>query len=102
MKDGVAAELALRTHSHAAVVLARPRKTSTGYGFDAWEGHFTDYADRAGLRVPLRGDVGWYVDGAWACVWRGRIVEAYLPIRLTRMRCKCGLRRVGNLHHALR
>jgi hypothetical protein len=56
---------------------ARPRKTSTGYTLDAWEGHFIDYADRAGLRVPLHGEVGWYVDGAWACVWRGRIVEAH-------------------------
>jgi hypothetical protein len=56
---------------------ARPRKTSTGYTLDAWEGHFIDYADRAGLRVPLHGEDGWYVDGAWACVWRGRIVEAH-------------------------
>lgn len=55
---------------------SRPRKVAAGYEMAAWEGHFSDYAERDGLRVPLLGEVGWYVDGAWSCVWRGRIIGA--------------------------
>lgn len=35
----------------------------------AWEGHFTRHVVRDGLRVPLRGDVGWYTDGTWKPVF---------------------------------
>ena len=38
-----------------------------------WEGHFRDYQDRDGVRIPLDADVGWYVDGQWQPVWEGRI-----------------------------
>ncbi len=39
----------------------------------AWEGHFSDYANRNGVRVPLTGEVGWYADESLQIVWRGRI-----------------------------
>ncbi|SFN68640.1 hypothetical protein SAMN05216289_14815 [Dokdonella immobilis] len=39
----------------------------------AWEGRYFDYAWRDGIRVPLRAEVGWYVDEAWCPVWKGRI-----------------------------
>jgi hypothetical protein len=54
----------------------RPRRTVTGYESTPWEGHFADYGERDGLRVPFRGEVGWYVDDGWTCVWRARIVDA--------------------------
>lgn len=38
-----------------------------------WEGHFGDYVDRGGIRVPMWGEVGWYRRGALEIVWRGRI-----------------------------
>lgn len=40
-----------------------------------WDGHFRNYQDRGGIRVPLEGDVGWYVEGAWHAVWRGTITS---------------------------
>lgn len=39
----------------------------------AWEGRYFDYAWRDGVRVPLRAEVGWYVDETWCPVWRGHI-----------------------------
>ena len=47
-----------------------------GYKQLAWEGHFHDYAGRDGVRVPTEGEVGWYLDGEWRAVWRGRITRA--------------------------
>jgi hypothetical protein len=38
-----------------------------------WEGRFAGELSVQGVRVPARADVGWYVDGAWRPVWRGRI-----------------------------
>ena len=44
-----------------------------GYRQVAWEGHFSGSMRVQGVRVPARGEVGWYVGGAWRPVWRGRI-----------------------------
>jgi hypothetical protein len=41
-----------------------------------WEGHFSDYAFVDGLRVPSKGEVGWYLDGRWRSVWSGTLVQA--------------------------
>ncbi len=38
-----------------------------------WEGHFNDYQTRAGMRVPLYGEVGWYANGKLELVWKGNI-----------------------------
>lgn len=42
----------------------------------AWEGHFRDYEERAGMRVPAYGEVGWYEEGTLGLVWKGQIIEA--------------------------
>jgi hypothetical protein len=42
----------------------------------AWEGHFAAYENRGGLVVPSEGEVGWYSEGEWRAVWKGRIIEA--------------------------
>lgn len=61
---------------------ARPRRSGARYVSTPWEGHFSDYGERDGLRVPYRGEMGWYVDDAWACVWRARIADAqYTGVR---------------------
>ena len=47
-----------------------------------WEGHFSDYEERDGFIIPLKGQVGWYENASWECVWRGEIrhaTYAYLP-----------------------
>lgn len=43
----------------------------------AWEGHFSNYVLRAGMRVPRYGEVGWYdADGALQLVWKGNVLDA--------------------------
>ena len=46
-----------------------------GYKQVPWEGHFRDYQVRAGMRVPLYGEVGWYVDGTLQIVWKGDLID---------------------------
>jgi hypothetical protein len=41
----------------------------------AWEGRFSDYRRVDGLRVPGRGEVGWYEAGRWQVVWRGELTD---------------------------
>ncbi|MCC5867846.1 MAG: hypothetical protein JJU27_04980 [Gammaproteobacteria bacterium] len=41
-----------------------------------WQGHFRDYRDQAGMRVPGYGEVGWYADGVLQLVWKGDIKNA--------------------------
>ena len=53
----------------------RFRSFNGGYQLAPWEGHFDDYRLRSGFRVPAEGEVGWYDDGQWRAVWRGRVVE---------------------------
>ena len=48
----------------------------SGYKRVPWEGHFRDYQVRAGMRVPLYGEVGWYDNGALQLVWKGNIMDA--------------------------
>jgi hypothetical protein len=38
-----------------------------------WQGHFRDYTRKHGIYVPTEGKVGWYIDGEWRTVWKGRI-----------------------------
>jgi hypothetical protein len=40
-----------------------------------WEGHFRNYQLRAGIRVPLYGEVGWYDDRMLKLVWKGNITD---------------------------
>jgi hypothetical protein len=40
-----------------------------------WEGHFRNYQVHGDVLVPSEGDVGWYVDGRWAPVWRGQMMK---------------------------
>lgn len=46
-----------------------------GYTRVPWEGHFRDYQVRAGMRVPMYGEVGWYVDGTLQIVWKGNLID---------------------------
>lgn len=41
-----------------------------------WEGHFSDYIEKGGMRIPRRGEVGWYNINELKIVWRGEILEA--------------------------
>lgn len=49
-----------------------------GFKQAGWEGHFRNYAERNGMRVPAEGEVGWYIGGAWRSVWKGKILDLKL------------------------
>lgn len=38
-----------------------------------WEGRFSDYTERDGMRIPQSGEVGWVIDGVPRAYWRGRM-----------------------------
>lgn len=44
-----------------------------GYKQVPWEGHFRDYTEVCGIRIPAYGEVGWYVSGQWNSVWEAHI-----------------------------
>lgn len=48
-------------------------KFKTGFSQKPWEGHFSNYVDVEGYRVPGYGEVGWYDQGIWKSVWEARI-----------------------------
>ena len=50
-------------------------RVDRGYTTAPWEGHFRDYCPQAGIRIPMRGEVGWYVDGALQIVWKGELTD---------------------------
>jgi hypothetical protein len=52
-----------------------------GYRQVPWEGHFRDYRERDGLRVPTEGDVGWYIDDEWRAVWNGTVTAYHVRTR---------------------
>jgi acyl-CoA thioesterase FadM len=40
-----------------------------------WQGHFTEYAVRHGVRIPMAGEVEWLLPEGPQPYWRGRIIE---------------------------
>ena len=46
-----------------------------GYRKVPWEGHFARYQLQHGVRVPMEGDVGWYLEGVWQAVWKGTVTR---------------------------
>lgn len=40
-----------------------------------WEGHFSHYELRDGMRIPLEGEVAWMLPGGAKPYWRGRITR---------------------------
>ncbi len=42
-----------------------------------WEGRFSDYAEKDGMRIPLRGEVGWHLPEGFWLFWKGEIKEAH-------------------------
>ena len=78
--DGVTVSLEFRFSAADEVVgIYTPARWGTfdgGYRQMPWEGHFRNYANRDGMRVPTEGEVGWYVDGEWRSVWKGTVVDS--------------------------
>lgn len=53
----------------------RYQRVGKAYVRTPWEGHFADYVRHDGVRVPRRGEVGWYSDGRLGVIWRGEITR---------------------------
>jgi hypothetical protein len=41
-----------------------------------WEGKFSEYREFNGIKIPTRGEVGWYLPEGWWLFWQGKIVDA--------------------------
>ena len=39
-----------------------------------WEGRFSDYRDFNGVKIPVKGEVGWHLPQGWWLFWQGKIV----------------------------
>lgn len=44
-----------------------------GYQKRPWQGHFKDYHEINGMKVPSYGEVGWWIDGKLELVWKGEV-----------------------------
>lgn len=53
----------------------RYRRVRKGLVLSPWGGSFSHYCLRQGMRVPGRGEVGWYRDGKLEIVWRAEITD---------------------------
>ncbi len=52
---------------------ARWASSGGGYRELPWEGHFRDYREHCGIRIPFYGEVGWWIDGWLELVWKGEL-----------------------------
>lgn len=54
---------------------ARARAVGKEFVPTPWQGHFWNYSGRAGMRVPLDGEVAWLLPAGEKSYWRGRITD---------------------------
>ncbi len=59
-----------------SVAADRQMAVNNGYALTPWRGRFWQHEVRNGMRIPLRGEVSWMLDGTWRPYWRGQIVRA--------------------------
>jgi hypothetical protein len=74
----VSLEFHFNREGEVAAVYAPQRwmKSRGKYVAMPWEGHFFGYWECSGMLIPSAGEVGWYVDGKWEAVWKGRVTFA--------------------------
>jgi hypothetical protein len=78
---GVTVSLEFRFNKLGEVVtIYSPRRWGLFEGVykqNVWEGHFSDYVlAKGGMRIPRKGEVGWYHGDKLNIVWKGEIIEA--------------------------
>ena len=78
VRDGdteVSAQFEFNEHGDVVGVAAeRDMGTSSGYVRAPWRGRFWRHEVRGGMRIPLEGEVAWYLNGELRPYWRGRVV----------------------------
>lgn len=74
----VSLEFRFRSNGEIAGIFTPERWGSFdgGYSQRPWEGRFSDYQEIQGMRVPSKGEVGWYEQGRLESVWKGTLIEA--------------------------
>lgn len=79
LNDGtVSATLLFRFDPESGVIEsvraeARGRTVGKTVTLTPWEGRWSDYAERDGLRVPMRGEVAWLAPEGPRVYWRGEV-----------------------------
>ena len=53
----------------------RYREVDGKYELTPWRGHFRNYQERDGMRIPLEADVEWQLPEGAFPYWKGRIIE---------------------------
>ena len=80
VRDGdteASAEFEFNSHGDVVGVAAeRDMGTANGYVRAPWRGRFWRHEARGGMRIPLEGEVAWYLNGELRPYWRGRVVGA--------------------------
>ncbi len=61
--------------SIASVTGLRGRTTAGGITPTPWEGRWSRYEIRAGMLIPLEGEVAWHLPGGIHPYWRGRVTR---------------------------
>lgn len=60
---------------HSVFTSARAREVGGRAILTPWQGRFSNYAEREGMRIPLTGEVEWQLPEGPQLYWRGRIIE---------------------------
>ena len=55
---------------------SRPREVNGELHPTPWAGNYADYAERDGMRIPMRGEVAWHLENQRLPYWRGRVLDA--------------------------
>lgn len=53
----------------------RYREVKGRYELTPWAGHFRNYEERNGIKIPVAGEVEWQLPGGNFPYWRGRVIE---------------------------
>ena len=54
---------------------ARGRMVGKGVVMTPWQGRWSDYAVRDGMRVPMSGEVAWLTPAGRRTYWRGQVTR---------------------------
>lgn len=63
------------TGAIVSVTAERHLAAESSFILTPWNGRFWQHGVRAGMRIPVRGEVSWLLDGEWRPYWRGRVVR---------------------------
>jgi hypothetical protein len=76
-EGGTTVSLEFRFNEHGEIIESftpsRLREVDGRYVLTPWAVTYADYAVTSGVRIPLSGEVAWWLDGRRFVYWRGRV-----------------------------